>query len=184
MLNIANTRFGRPLILRSADKGSSGGNGSDNKPTGLTPEQQLTKTRDDLTAVTSERDQLKSQVSSLTSERDQLKSQFDSLTQTASKTKEDLTAAQSQISTLTSERDQARTDLQTSNGHKSRLEQLCAVKGIDTNATPPTPPESKGAKLTYAQWDAKVSAAKPGKERDEVMASFEAAVKAGDIASN
>jgi len=124
----------------------------------------------------------KKKVTDLTKERDDVKAQFDELTITAKKSGDDLKSEQTKVTGLTKERDDFKALLDTANGHKVRLEKLCAVKGIDPNAVPQDVPENTAEKLTYAQWEAKLKTAKEAGNHAEVFAAFEKAVTSGQIA--
>ena len=170
-------------LFFAPDKGSEGGAG---KPT---LEQQLasalsdlTSANDSLSTMTGERDKALADVTSITSERDNLKSQFDDATSTAAGLRTDLDAANGKITSITSERDQARKDLDSATANISRLEKLCSLKGIDPKAavTPDTTPD---APKSAAEFQTALSNCKTQAERDKVLSEFSAAAKGGKLAT-
>ncbi|MEQ1862734.1 MAG: hypothetical protein ABMA13_22670, partial [Chthoniobacteraceae bacterium] len=137
MLNILRTRFAHALIFRAPDNGGGSGGGTQNPPANLTLEQQLSKARDDLAASNKEAERLKpfeSQVATLTGERDNLQNQFNELTKTASETKAKLATAESALATANTTIGELESAATKSTDNTKRLEALCQVKGIDTNA--------------------------------------------------
>jgi ATP-dependent Clp endopeptidase proteolytic subunit ClpP len=132
-----------------------------------------------LTALTGKLTAATGQVTALTAERDDIKAQFASLTGSVDGIKAQLTTAQGQVTALTTERDGIKAKFETATGNVSRLEQLCAVKGINPNAAPPKI-EEPTAQLTEAQWTAKYTAATP-REKANVWKAFQAAATAGEV---
>lgn len=142
------------------------------------------KTRDEhktsLDKATKERDDLKV-------ERDTLQTQFDSLTTTAKKSADDLKASQDALTVVTGERDTEQNahtatkgELTKAKGSITRLETLCGIKGVNPNDAPPalTTPADK---LTVADFDAKMKAAKTPKEQQAVVAEMEKAHTEGRL---
>lgn len=130
---------------------TDGGGGGGAKPT---LEEQLSKARSDLAAS-------KTQVDALTKERDDAKAeatrvsgQFDAATKEATDAKAENTKLKADVSTITADRDAIKTKLTTAETNITRLETLCAVKGVDKNATVPLAEESGTTGHVYDQWQA------------------------------
>lgn len=141
----------------------------------------INKLTSDATALKGKVTAAEGQVTALTTERDGIKSQFDALTLAANDHKAKLTTAEGQVTALTTERDGVKAQLATASGSITRLEQLCAVKGLDPKSAPPKVEDPQADNLTEAQWEAKLQAASTAAAQKAVMAEFQKAVAEGRI---
>lgn len=173
-------------IFFNAEKATGGGNPA---PPGDTIEGRLAKATSDLADVRTQLATAQSSLSALTTERenavaarDALQGQFDALHTTAKETKDLLTKATADLLETNASLTTARASIVTKDSQIGNLESLCDIKGIDpekaivASITPLTP------SATAKEWEDKLAVATTPADQAKVLADYEKAAAAGQVA--
>jgi chromosome segregation ATPase len=171
-----NNRLAFMCMHAAPTEGGGGGGSGKTIEDKLTEAQSaLTAEQDRVTSLTSERDTARNDLTTAQAEVTRLTGQFNALTDTATKAAADVTRLTSELSTVTADRDATKGKLTTAEGNVSRLEKLCNLNGVDPAQAVPSQSAKPGDKLSIAQWDAKLRAAKTPFEKAEITKAFEKA---------